>query len=86
MFRRWKPNSRAIHPISKLSDDSMTCSNSPWNSPPSYEMRCMMSLPPNRWGFSNEAVWSTSPDSRSTRFMTTVVVPTSIARPYILPL
>ena len=41
----------------------------------------MTSLPPKRWGFSKEDVYATSPDCRSTRFITTEVVPTSTARP-----
>ena len=41
----------------------------------------MMSLPPNRCGFSKEAVRTTEFVSMSTRFITTVVVPRSTASP-----
>ena len=45
----------------------------------------MMSLPPKRCGFSKDDVCSTSPVSRSTRFITTVVVPRSMASPCMRP-
>ena len=47
----------------------------------SYWIRAMTSEPPKRWGFSKEESATTSPVSRFSSRMTTVVVPRSMARP-----